>query len=103
MRKWVNNSSETFKKCDSGFISDDVNGFCYIAFNDSSDFDDVTDFRCAQLDAEPIKFENESQISGLIGLWKNGKDKKFVTELLQRNLTFKNILIFVSITNNSSS
>ncbi len=26
-----------------------------------------------KLDAEPIRFENESQISGLINLWKNGK------------------------------
>jgi hypothetical protein len=32
-----------------------------------------------KLDAEPIRFENESQISGLINLWKNGKSYKFVT------------------------
>ena len=77
IKKSSNSTAEAFNKCDTGFTLDDVNGFCYIAFNDTSDFDDVTDFRCPQLDAEPIKFENESQIAGLINLWKNGEVGKF--------------------------
>ena len=62
----------SFQKCDSGFIADDLNGWCYTALNDASDFYDASEVKCPKLDAELVNFENAQQIERLLYLFGNG-------------------------------
>jgi hypothetical protein len=61
---------------------DESNGLCYVALNGVASYIDAADTRCSQLDAELIKFENDSQIVGLLKLLNNGRNElKTPTEL----------------------
>ena len=73
---------ENTEPCDSGFVADHDNGYCYIGYpwnilpvSNGKDF-------CNSLSAELLTFENDAQITGLLQLIASGIKKNFFFVLL---------------------
>ncbi len=60
-------------ECDSGFVPDHDNGYCYKVLSDLKTFDDGDDACENQLDAELLLFDLPQELDGFINLIKTGR------------------------------
>ncbi len=74
------NSSQQLRKkrstendCGAGFVADVVNGFCYNVLPTSTFIDDGSSKCKNTFEADVLKFENDNQVDGLLGLLHSGE------------------------------
>jgi hypothetical protein len=60
-------------ECDSGFVPDHANGYCYKILTDLKSFDDGDDACENQLDAELLLFDLPQELDGFINLIDKGR------------------------------
>jgi hypothetical protein len=60
-------------ECDSGFVPDHDNGYCYKVLSDLKTFDDGDDACENQLDAELLLFDLSQELDGFLDLIDRGK------------------------------
>ncbi len=63
----------TNPECDSGFVPDHDNGYCYKVLSDLKTFDDGDDACENQLDAELLLFDLPQELDGFINLIEAGR------------------------------
>jgi hypothetical protein len=68
----IRRKRSTNNGCDNGFVADTANGYCYAALPLSTFLEDGTTTCKSEFEADVLEFDNDTRVTGLIGLLQSG-------------------------------